>query len=668
MFGLLKDRTLILYIIIGISGVVLDFVIYYALVRLKVPPAAATFISVSIAIINNFIWNAHYNFKRKDHIWFRFASFYVIGATGALLSALFILILHNKLDTGAVVAKAISVPFVVGFQYWFNKNASFAVNHREMPWRQLIIFLVCTLSLSIFATIGSYNHFSDEYDNLLGAQMAAEHGQVIYRDYFSHHMPLTYFVAIPLFKLFGTNLVAIKTIFSMSCGIWLLAMSRHILKKFGTIFFSGLVLMITFSLVPNWANMLLAETLISYAVLHALILFLTRNPERNLYRELSTYAILGSIPVLAALPYAPLSVVIYAFGLYRIYEKRDSLSISRLSFPILLACVPYIAFASYLLINHAAGKFLWEAVTFNTKYYSQFTPDAASSMGDGFLAIPQGTLGSLYQSLTLHINHTQLAIPILFCSLTVLLGLYFLLRIRQWTALVSFGIVLFFAGARNGFQNLLGGTGDTRDSLVLYYAAIFLALYCLYTLRSHRVLHTEFSKLVTAITTTFLVISGVYVLNQTITGYRQAERFGALASVDPPIQRSSVAYIVNLINNPRDYYWDAPIDFGSQIHITSKNASIYRFYLPWHAACPSCTNQILSDIATKDPKVLAINLTGEIWGYKSKDFMHSIMSSIDSNYYQVKDPALSNFYFARDRKAEINHILQNNGYNISDKI
>jgi len=118
-------RQLIVYGFIGVSGATLDILIYLLLYKeFGVYPPLASFLSVTIAITNNFILNAKFNFKVSDNLLKRFYSFYGIGLSGAVLSAIAIAALQ-AVDVGPTIAKLLTIPPIVVGQYILNKKISF---------------------------------------------------------------------------------------------------------------------------------------------------------------------------------------------------------------------------------------------------------------------------------------------------------------------------------------------------------------------------------------------------------------------------------------------------------------------------------------------------------------------------------------------------------------
>jgi putative flippase GtrA len=116
------------YVLIGLTGVAIDFVIYAILVKVfNVNFLYANIIAISCGIINNFFLNLFLNFKTKNKLLVRFISFYTVGLMGLLLSEV-LLIAFTKLGIGQVSAKFLTLPFVLVFQFFLNKYISFSQN------------------------------------------------------------------------------------------------------------------------------------------------------------------------------------------------------------------------------------------------------------------------------------------------------------------------------------------------------------------------------------------------------------------------------------------------------------------------------------------------------------------------------------------------------------
>ena len=61
-------RQLIIYVLIGVLGLGVDFGIFAILTHFKMQVEVANFISSSCGLINNFFWNSFLNFNVHDKL------------------------------------------------------------------------------------------------------------------------------------------------------------------------------------------------------------------------------------------------------------------------------------------------------------------------------------------------------------------------------------------------------------------------------------------------------------------------------------------------------------------------------------------------------------------------------------------------------------------------
>lgn len=666
ILSLIFDRQFIIYSIIGVSGVALDFIVYLILVKAGIPPVAASLVSVSVGIVNNFFWNAHYNFKRKDRLLQRFLHFYAVGATGVVLSAVIILLLHDIIGMNDIYAKLISVPFIVITQYFLNKNISFADDYAKIPVRLIMVVGIAFISLCVFAFNAPYYNFTDENDNLLGAMQMVSQGSVIYQDYFSHHMPLTYFVAAPLMALFGTNLIAVKVMFGLCMGTWTLIMSRHLLKK-SLALYAAFILFIPITQVLAWSHMLLAETLIAYALTHAMILFATRDQERSFVKDGLVYAVLGSIPILSSLSFAPISVLIYSIlGIHLILHRRKIRWHNLITIGAGVG-LPFLLLIIYFVVTRSFSEFMAEAIRFNTSYYSLFTPEAGHGLMESLLTVPQGAFASLYESLSFSGGAVQ---PFAFLfTLSIVLSVCVLLYKHRYLESAIFSLALGLAGSRMGFSYVFSGPDRARAGIIVAISGLFLVLYAMQLILQVKSVNSKSSessvkffdltKITISATLLLLLFASISHMSKNAIDYRRGG--STILTVE---EAGSPSRVINLINRPSDTYWLGPIDFSSQLITKSRNVSAYRFYPPWVAACPSCTTELIDDIKHGKPRVIVMDTRMSIWGIPVESYANQLITSFDQDYYQVSDIRLRQYYFRDTSRSDINAILSKAGYEI----
>ena len=126
IIGKFIDRNLVLYGLIGITGVVVDFLIFTLLVRvIGLYYVISNIISVSFGLVNNFYLNRRFNFKVYNKPVHRFLSFYLIGFIGIWISTLLIYVFVEFLGIPILLTKIMAVVVVVILQYIANRYITF---------------------------------------------------------------------------------------------------------------------------------------------------------------------------------------------------------------------------------------------------------------------------------------------------------------------------------------------------------------------------------------------------------------------------------------------------------------------------------------------------------------------------------------------------------------
>lgn len=126
LVGKFIDRYFVLYGLIGLTGVVIDFMIFTLLVKLiGIHYVISNIISVTFGLINNFYLNRRFNFKVYNKTIHRFLSFYVIGFMGIGISTLLIYVFVNFIGLPVLLTKIMAVIIVVILQYIANRYITF---------------------------------------------------------------------------------------------------------------------------------------------------------------------------------------------------------------------------------------------------------------------------------------------------------------------------------------------------------------------------------------------------------------------------------------------------------------------------------------------------------------------------------------------------------------
>lgn len=120
------SRTFVLYAVIGLTGVTLDVVVFILLNSyFHVDKMVATFISITLAITNNFLLNTYTNFKTKNRLLARYGRFYLVGLSGVVLTDGILYLFVDLLSFNTTLVKIGSLLPVLLLQYSLNKKWAF---------------------------------------------------------------------------------------------------------------------------------------------------------------------------------------------------------------------------------------------------------------------------------------------------------------------------------------------------------------------------------------------------------------------------------------------------------------------------------------------------------------------------------------------------------------
>ena len=123
---LIPNKQFLLYCMIGASGTLLDFGVFFLLVRAGVfGYQGANAISYASGTLLSFVLNARFNFRVSDKIPLRLACFFGVAFLGWLISAGLLNLLIGHYDFNQYAAKLATLVVVVLVQYNLNRRLSF---------------------------------------------------------------------------------------------------------------------------------------------------------------------------------------------------------------------------------------------------------------------------------------------------------------------------------------------------------------------------------------------------------------------------------------------------------------------------------------------------------------------------------------------------------------
>ena len=110
--------------LVGLSGYVVNLVVYAALLGIGAHKAALVSFVVSAA--NNYWWNRHWTFsEQKGHFAQQGLRFFVVALAALAVNQLWLLVFLDWLGWGKIVSQAIAIVLVMPLNFLGNKLWSF---------------------------------------------------------------------------------------------------------------------------------------------------------------------------------------------------------------------------------------------------------------------------------------------------------------------------------------------------------------------------------------------------------------------------------------------------------------------------------------------------------------------------------------------------------------
>lgn len=118
-------KEFIIYVLIGLFGLIIDFGTYTVLTGLKMNYELANVISSTCGIVNNFYWNSYYNFRVHNHLLLRFLSYFAVGQITTVFTTASLFIFTTKMGCNYLLVKFVATGIATVIQFVINKLITF---------------------------------------------------------------------------------------------------------------------------------------------------------------------------------------------------------------------------------------------------------------------------------------------------------------------------------------------------------------------------------------------------------------------------------------------------------------------------------------------------------------------------------------------------------------
>ncbi len=283
----------------------------------------------------------------------------------------------------------------------------------------LILFVIC---FTLFSLLRGNVWFMDEMDNFAnGVQMAK--GSMLYRDIFSQHMPLMYYINMAMSLLGVSSVLGFRLAWYALLSFLYIVLFFRYGDKFGkiTLFFWPIIYIFGISQV-DLASSILAEQLQAIGMVILLLEFILFIKTNKLSKTSAAFIAIGiNISFLSAFVSAfACAVIVMGFVVKEVcfclkskFKFAQSVTYlwKKYALTIIFTLAPMVLLALYYVITSTFDDFFYRAIIFNMEVYSDYQ--------GGFGESP---IGAVFGAIKLYIDFIKQNIQTLFQGANILSG------------------------------------------------------------------------------------------------------------------------------------------------------------------------------------------------------------------------------------------------------
>lgn len=496
------------------------------------------------------------------------------------------------------------------------------------------VFIFVSLFL-LFAEYSKFPTFIDEYDNILGGQSISS-GRVPYRDFYSQHTPIAYYISA-LGNFVGADNVVTQRLFvyALFCLAFVVLHLRNY-KFFGSLalYFVGVFYITSHAANPDLSYTFLSDQIQAVAYIFLFFELLTLSVVGNLSIKrwivvsIAGYIAIGVAFVSAYFVFAILlGILILEIKLLKIQNRNFNLafSVEFLGLRIAIVAIPFVLSFAYLISTNSFYEFVQQAYVLNRDYYSKYIGGFGSSPVSAalgpFLDFPvhlQGTISQLFVAENF---------SALFFSVHDLLNLValfiFLWLIFKKNKLASLVFVFVFA-----YSWMRGWHGFHAQP---YWAIVSATLALLIWSKPEsgiRIISTRKFKLLRIFISSILSLYLVFPYIQLVISPLPP---GSISASRGPI--GTKEELIETFVEPGGSYFDSSLDLAPYINTKRLPTGGIGGIVPWFT--DMLEDDFVSRIDTEKPQIIFHDPNGEVWGFKIKDYAPKLNSYISEHYTRV---------------------------------
>ena len=495
----------------------------------------------------------------------------------------------------------------------------------------------------LFLVNSVHESYPDEFDNILGGWYSLK-GQLIYKDWFTHHAPIAYWTASLVEIFSGQSFVKFRFFYSILLFILTFSGFYYLKRSFGfSRMWFYLVFLVLFGISATyfWGHMLLADSFAAVLLVpvFGLVVLKMYYSEELKLRDFIFISVFSSLALLSSLTFSYLVGGVYLFTLFYYFfypKKKKIIDLNHIKVLIILI-TPYLLFLIYLLITRSFFDFLFQAVTFNQQFYiyNYPRPEGQTFINPiRYAIIIAQNFHNNFSSLLIDVRSFNFTFPFNITLAVVNTGLIIFLLLKKKFLLAAF--ILFWLIYANVRSNPWISRETDYQSAVYIVTALFNVLFAATVIYEDLNKNMDYPKKL-LISLIFVLIAVYSFFNFTFLLRGFASKAYAKYMGQAPLiyNRPQIAPVIESITNEEDVVWIGPFEFEELFYLDRKIPSNYIILLPEFARSPKIIDKMMKDFRANPPKVIYFDKQFGIRGYRPEVFAPFFLDFLNENYVNL---------------------------------
>lgn len=522
------------------------------------------------------------------------------------------------------------------FGSYLRHRLGFLREKRNFPF---ILFAVIILFIFLINTV--HESYPDEFDNILGGWYQLQ-GKFIYKDWFTHHGPIPYFLSSLIEIFSGRSFVGFRIFYSIFLFIFMFFTFSYLKKSVKTLslnFYLGFILLFGIGATYFWGHMVLADNISAILLTPVFALVILKIYTREFFsiKDFIFISVLTSLALLTSITYVFLVLSIYFFlAVYYLstydYKIRNLQNIQTYKI-IGIFLTPYVVFLLYLLLTGSLQDFIYQAIIFNKKYYVYY-PGSSGEVTINplrFAIIIAQEFHNNFSSLLIQVRSFEFAFPFNISLAVANTGIliFFLLRKKYMLAI----FVLFWLIYSNARSNPWNSRETDYQSAVYIMASLFNIAFLIPTLYQELKKDIEYPKK--------LILSFVFILVLIYSffnfafilrkfSYKAYDKYMGRAALI--YDRPRIAPIINAVTAKDDLAMIGPFEFEENFYLNARQPSKYHILLPGMGSSEKIQQELIFDLNKNKPTVIYFDKRFFILGRSPEMYGQFFLNFLNNNY------------------------------------